>query len=76
MRRFSRAPVQPQWQKDYIVNQAVSNVANTGVDKAFHCFMSALTTKIDPIFYKDAVQQEEYVAAINSEIDALELNNT
>lgn len=76
LRRSSRVSVRPQWQKDYIVNQAISNVAKTGIDKTFHCFMSALTTKLDPVLYKDAVQQEEWVAAMNSEIDALELNNT
>lgn len=47
------------WQKDYIVNQAASNTAATAVDKEFYCFMSALTTQRDPVFYKDIVQQEE-----------------
>lgn len=76
LRRSTRTHVQPQWQHDYIVNAAISNVATTSIDKEFSCFMSTLTSNNDPVFYKDAVQQDCWVAAMNSEIEALELNQT
>lgn len=75
-RRSTRVHTKPQWQKDYHVNQAVSNIVATGVDKEFYCFMSTLTTTHDPVFYKDVVQHEKWISAMNSEIDALELNKT
>lgn len=76
LRRSTRNHVQPQWQKDYITSNNISALASTAVDKEFYCFMSALTTKQDPVHYKDAVQQDEWVTSMNSEIDALEVNNT
>lgn len=46
------------------------------VESFFHCFMASLTTRNDPVTFKQAVQDVNWVQAMNVELDALEANDT
>lgn len=43
---------------------------------SFHCFLSTLTQTNDPVLFKDAVRSQQWVNAMNVELDALEQNQT
>ena len=79
LRRSSRPHNKPLWLQDYVTDNTVTHISNitfTTVDKSFHCMLSSMTKSPDPIYYKDAVQYSHWRDAMNTELGALESNNT
>lgn len=79
VRRSTRDHVQPQWLKNFVTNTAthsISNLAFTTIDNTFNCFLSTVSQHQDPISFAVAVKNQEWVDAMNLELEALELNNT
>lgn len=78
LRRSTRNHTVPHWHQDYVTNNAstISHIADIVIQPEFHCFMSTLVATQDPIFFKDAIQHTHWISAMNSELDALEMNNT
>ncbi|XP_074352312.1 uncharacterized protein LOC141691472 [Apium graveolens] len=79
VRISSRLHKQPVWMQDYVPSKAlhvVSNLANTSINPSFSCFLSNVTENPDLTSFKTATTQDRWVSAMNSELDALELNET
>ena len=88
VRHSKRIPKPPTWLNQYqtyhvssspMTNNSyspVSNLAITTVQPEFQCFMSHLNQANDPVHFKQAVTDEGWVTAMNTELTALELNNT
>ncbi|XP_074347249.1 uncharacterized protein LOC141686088 [Apium graveolens] len=79
VRRSTRVHVTPVWMSDFVTNtpsQSISNLAYTSINENFHCFLSTVTSARDPISFSKAVTKEEWVHAMNCELEALELNST
>lgn len=51
-------------------------VTNQPVDCIFDCFLSSLTSQTDPVHFNQAVCDENWVQAMNVELEALEANDT
>lgn len=81
-RKSSRILKQPIWLEDYVHNLQqphsanIAQVTDQQVHTEFKCFLASLTTSHDPISYKTAVQQKNWVDAMNKELAALEENQT
>lgn len=80
LRRSNRLHTAPAWHKDFVTNtpatSQINAVATTHIKPSFHCFLSTLTQTSDPVTFKDAVQSEHWVKAMNAELEALEQNQT
>lgn len=72
LRRSSRVSKPPSWLADYAVNQ----VATQHVQPNFHCFLSTLAVNNDPVSYKEAAKHQHWIDAMNTELAALENNDT
>lgn len=78
-RKSSRTSSRPAWMQDFVLPSnisSISNLATTVVEPQFHCFMTTLSNTHDPTSFKAAVQYDRWRAAMNAELDALELNDT
>ncbi|KAI5316393.1 hypothetical protein L3X38_036100 [Prunus dulcis] len=60
----------PAWMKDYESGQGLSEEEESNIAYL------ALSTDSDPIFFEDAVKNEKWRQAMNSEIEAIEKNDT
>ncbi|XP_074373858.1 uncharacterized protein LOC141714225 [Apium graveolens] len=79
VRRSTRAHRPPQYQQDYITNysaQPVANIADLSINASFNCFLATVTTTKDPVHFKEAAQQHQWVSSMNDELEALERNGT
>lgn len=76
VRRSTRSRVAPIWHQDYVTNASINAVTTTSVNPTFACFLSTLSQTSDPVFFKEAVKHETWVQAMNTELAALEQNNT
>lgn len=72
LRRSNRVTKPPAWLSPYAVNQ----VAVQQVQPQFHCFLSKLVTNVDPTSFKRAVEHQHWIDAMNTELAALEKNDT
>lgn len=81
-RRTTRNITQPGWMKDYKVQMpsanfaSISDIADAILEPTFFCFLSKITNSKDPISFKEAVSQSQWVVAMNKELEALEKNDT
>lgn len=72
----------PVWMDSYSSNSVMSNVQtvlaviNQEVASNFHCFLTSVTTNLDPTSYKQAVKSSHWIQAMNIELEALERNGT
>lgn len=80
LRRSTRSHITPSWHKDYITNAVaapqINTVATTSIKPTYSCFLSTLTQNSDPLFFKETVKHQNWVQAMNVELDALEQNHT
>lgn len=88
VRRSHRNRQQPHWFQQYHTYLASSSTAISDVEKhasnlafivvqpQYQCFMTSLPLNQDPLHFKQAVTDPEWVQAMNSELSALEKNNT
>lgn len=75
--RSTRQHRPPLWQQNYIANyssQVVATVTDTPVKPLFNCFLATITSTNDPVSFKNDVQRPHWVAATNTELEALEHN--
>ncbi|GKB60306.1 retrovirus-related pol polyprotein from transposon TNT 1-94 [Tanacetum coccineum] len=79
IRKSSRQIKPPGWTKDFVVpsikpvaNQVTAPVLPT----QFQCFLSALESNSDPKNFREAIQDTRWCEAMNSELKALEDNDT
>lgn len=81
-RRSSRVHKPPTWMESYVTkpypapSANLVTVSNQQVDCSFDCFLASLTATSDPVSFKQAVQDVNWVNAMNVELDALEANDT
>lgn len=82
LRRTTRVSKPPSWMQSYITkpfptpSTNVVSVTTHQVAAEFSCFLSTLTTRPDPTCFKQAVQNPDWVRAMNIELEALESNQT
>lgn len=79
LRRSTRTHVPLVWLEDYVIPQpppSISNLTITLTHPQFQCFQATLQTNQDPISFKQAVQYDHWIDAMNLELEALEVNNT
>lgn len=77
LRKSTRPHVTPGWLKDFVTpKNPISNFVVTSPTSSFCCFMTTLQKTNDPISFKEAVQHDNWVSAMNEELEALELNQT
>lgn len=78
--RTSRLSKPPVWLSNYKTNlpQAshISQIVSHMVQSDFGCFLDALTTSADPVHFSQVVQHSHWIAAMNTELEALEHNGT
>lgn len=74
VRRSSRPHQTPSWLQDYV--HPISNLAYANVNSEFTSFISKLSTYADPVFFRDACLNPNWIHAMNEEISALEENHT
>ncbi|XP_074293705.1 uncharacterized protein LOC141620839 [Silene latifolia] len=80
--RSQRVRRAPGWTKDFVVDNpvmaptTVANVAQLHLAKPFAGHATFNTSVVDPTHFSDAVQEEKWVQAMNSELQALATNNT
>lgn len=55
---------------------SISNMTDTVIQPTFFCFQTHLVKTEDPLSFKQAVTQSQWVDAMNKELDAMEVNNT
>ncbi|KAL8117699.1 hypothetical protein AgCh_015538 [Apium graveolens] len=78
MRKSTRNHQKPGWLQDYVTDKSVSHISNlvfTEIQPSFRCFLSTLTSNIDPVHFKDAVKSPHWRIAMNEELSALESND-
>ncbi|XP_074305524.1 uncharacterized protein LOC141640740 [Silene latifolia] len=85
-RRFERQRRPPGWMKDFIIHSkgkaasetaaAASNVANAHVTPSFANLVAKLVNEEEPSTFYEAYKKSEWVDAMNTELDALEENQT
>ena len=81
-RKTSRNLTKPRWMQDYHTHlpranlAAVSNVTDTNIQPEFFCLMNTLSATHEPTSFKQAVASQHWVDAMNTELTALEQNNT
>ncbi|XP_056697640.1 uncharacterized protein [Spinacia oleracea] len=81
LRRSIRPTKPPTWMEHY-VNPSVRPSANVltvtqfPLDKQLSCFLSTMIRTTDPVHFKHVVAQRHWVDAMNTELEALELNGT
>lgn len=81
-RRSTRIHKPPSWMESYVTQPPPNPSANVvtvttqHVEPIFECFISSLIAQTDPVTFKQAVKDENWVNAMNVELDALECNNT
>lgn len=83
-RRSNRAHNKPVWHQDYITkpfssthsSSHISNLAFTVINPTFNYFLSTITKTTDPILFKDAIQHDYWIDAMNQELEAHERNET
>lgn len=82
VRRSTRIHKPPTWHSSYDLSSTRTkpshavNVASINLSPVFNAFMAQLVKDADPISYKQALQQQEWVNAMNEELHALEMNDT
>lgn len=84
LRKSTRTLRQPEWMKDYHTSNMSVKCEPRNIEKiieatcspVFSCFMSQITKHKEPRHFKEAVQSEKWVKAMNEELDALEINET
>lgn len=77
--KTTRTYIPPFWHQDYVAHSStshISNLAHTYTDPQFHCFLTSLTSTLDPVSFKEVVAHTHWVTTMNSELEALESNNT
>lgn len=82
-RHSTRMRKHPQWLHNYQSNLSATICANAAisvtdqvVENKFSCFLTALTTNADPVTFRQAAQHDNWVDAMNSELEAREKNGT
>ncbi|XP_074347279.1 uncharacterized protein LOC141686120 [Apium graveolens] len=80
VRRSSRQHKPPVRYQGYINKPLyapqITNLAYTSVEPEFTCLLVELNKSADPVIFKEAVKHECWINAMNSELEALELNDT
>ena len=83
VRKSLRQPKPPSWLNEYQTNLAYSpapekieNTLNLLPSPRFWCLMSKITKHSACLHFKQAVTNPHWVAAMNEELEALELNDT
>ncbi|KAL8109337.1 hypothetical protein AgCh_025434 [Apium graveolens] len=77
VRRSTRLHAPPAWMKDFVTpKNPISNSATATLNQDFQCFMTTLQQNHDPVCFKIAVQNEQWVSNMNDEREALKLYNT
>uniref|UniRef100_A0A803LR03 Uncharacterized protein n=1 Tax=Chenopodium quinoa TaxID=63459 RepID=A0A803LR03_CHEQI len=88
MRRSTRPHVPPKWHKDYVVGKTSTNlsvktvpekiqtIANIPPSNTFSVLMSEVIKTSEPKSFKQAMKKQEWVNAMNEELEALDNNNT
>lgn len=60
--RKSSRPHRPSlWMNDFVTANSASTIStlvNTDISSTFHCFLSTLTTTVDPVSFKNVVQNQ------------------
>jgi len=83
-RRSQRVTKAPLWHVDYITKQAAANVSYPisaylsyeAISPAHQVYLSSLSNIQEPKSYQEAIQDSRWIEAMNSELQALELNHT
>ncbi|GJW84599.1 cysteine-rich receptor-like protein kinase 8 [Tanacetum coccineum] len=79
IRKSSRQTKPPDWTKDFVV-PSIKPVANQVtapiLPSKFQCFLSALESNSDPKTFKEAIEDSRWCEAMDSELKALEDNDT
>lgn len=81
-RKSSRPHKPPTWMESYVTQPFPKPSANCitittqPTSPNFACFLTAVTTNKDPVLFKYAVQDINWVNAMNDELSALEANDT
>lgn len=79
LRHSSRVAKKPAWLADYVHNVQSSNVVEVvdlPIENQFQCFSATVSTNTDPVHFKKALQHPHWMEAMNSELTALEENET
>lgn len=78
LRRSTRVSKPPVWLDQFVANSAqkICNTTASAITPKFQCFLSTLTQTSNPIYFKEDVKLPQWVQAMNSELDALEMNKT
>uniref|UniRef100_A0A803NAW9 Uncharacterized protein n=1 Tax=Chenopodium quinoa TaxID=63459 RepID=A0A803NAW9_CHEQI len=81
VRHSTRPSKEPYWMKDYVQpskrsDKQISNLAFQAVQPEFHYFMTNLVKSEDPVLFKSAVTDQNWVSAMNKELDQCEQNGT
>lgn len=82
LRRTTRVTRPPSWMQSYVSKPFPSSstnlvtIASQQVGNKFTCFLASLTSKADPKNFNQAVTDENWVKAMNLELEALESNGT
>ncbi|KAL0373952.1 UNVERIFIED_CONTAM: Copia protein [Sesamum radiatum] len=77
-RKSTRPTLRPSWLKDFIcsTNSDYGLPFSSHISSSYNCFVASLSNLQEPHHYKQAVQQEEWVEAMNQELLALGKNDT
>lgn len=83
-RRSQRVTKASLWHVYYITKKAMTNVSYSisayliyeAISPAHHVYLSSLSNIHEPKFYQEAIQDSRWIEAMNSELQALELNHT
>ncbi|CAO2827608.1 unnamed protein product [Amaranthus hypochondriacus] len=78
LRKSSRTQSKPAWHSDYAMTTTLASLpaTPTPVSFSYSCFLAHTLQTKDPLHFKHAVIHPQWVAAMNDELNSLELNNT
>lgn len=81
IRKSTRQSKPPAWLDNYVnpLDKSSANivaVTTQPIPHHFHCFLASIAKVADPASFKEAVKHQHWVSAINTELEALESNNT
>lgn len=80
LRRSTRLHKPPNWHQEYITKAPpvphISNLAYTIIEPDFNYMLANINKTMDHVLFKEAVKKPHWVVAMNTELEALELNET
>lgn len=76
VQRSTRKVTRPVWMQDNVTSANATVVTTQIMNPQFYYFLSTLASHEDPVTFDQTIKDNHWIAVMNSELNALELNGT